>query len=86
MIERYGYRPYAVVHRLIPAGPKHGLMTACRIKLSPTIMPGVHSDSDYGGLISVTEKGLPFDCERCRRVLELRHRNDGFNIPKGNPT
>lgn len=81
MTERYG-RPHrlATVHRVIPAGPRNELRTACRIKLAPTDIPGCYSDADNGGLISVTERGQPFDCKRCNRVLLLRHENAGFNI------
>lgn len=82
MVERYTSKrlTYLTVHRIIPAGPKHGLKTACGIKLAPTGIPGYYSDADNGGQVSVTEKGIRFDCERCDRVLRIRHANEGFNI------
>lgn len=68
------------VHRFIPASEKHGPKTACGIRLfrSPD---GFVASGNYKA--AFTEKGQPFDCERCRRVLELRLSNEGFNI-RGN--
>ena len=74
------------IHRFIPAGPKHGHKTACGIPLA-TVIGGVDTDKaglgriehaelwnvgDHGD-VCVTGKGQPFDCARCRRVLEIRH-------------
>lgn len=65
-----------IVHRFIPASPKHGAKTACGIRL--------HADDHHqtsvmaldGGLIRVSGKGEQFDCKRCRSVLELHHRKE----------
>ena len=66
---------YKTVHRFIPAiGLKHGDKTACGIELylhaTPEKAEWVALD---GMVISLTEKGKPFDCKRCRVVLERHH-------------
>lgn len=64
------------VHRFIPAAAKHGDKTGCGIKLAcaePAWSLQKVGTTDDGALIYVTAKGEPFDCPRCRRVLELRH-------------
>lgn len=62
------------VHRFIPAGAKHGDKTACGIPIVRIDEPLYHvAHTADGGMISVTSKGLTFDCKRCRRVLEIRH-------------
>lgn len=68
---------YRVIHRFVPAGLKHGNKTACGIGLvdtDPMAAPGtdtMETPARNGGYISVTKKGVPFDCDRCRSVLEL---------------
>jgi hypothetical protein len=88
MIERYASKAmtHTVVHRLIPPSDKHGTKTACGIGLV-CVLEGsegaLYAKTDYTcDLLTVSEKGKPFDCQRCNRVLLLRHANGGFNIAK----
>ena len=65
------------VHRFIPATEKHEAKTACGIKLIIGLegYSGTYGKSKMdGGLIEITGKGQPFDCKRCRQVLELHHK------------
>lgn len=89
MIERY-VNPKAVhtvVHRVIPPNDKHGLQTACGIQLVCALEGSegaLYAKTDYTrDLLTISEKGKPFDCKRCERVLLIRHGNQGFNIAKG---
>ena len=87
MIERYrAPEPQgSTVHRIIPASKKHGLKTACGIKVGVVLegYSGLYAKSLDGWNVTVSETGQPFDCKRCRRVLELRHGNGTFNV-RGN--
>jgi hypothetical protein len=64
------------IHGFIPAGPKHGNKTACGIKLGA--WEGNAGEGSAlaldGSVIAVSDKGKPFDCPRCRRVLEISTR------------
>ena len=58
---------YQTIHRFIPATEKHGIKTACGIKL----VRGVGNYfADDGRMIEISDKGQPFDCKRCLAVLE----------------
>ena len=68
------------VHRYIPAAKKHEAKTACGIRIA-SFDPGSEgwkpsASTLDGSHLDVTEKGEPFDCKRCRSVLELRHQRD----------
>lgn len=67
---------WQTVHRFIPPGAKHGAKTACGIPLAGDPLTAAGSaviEDTAGALISVSMKGQPFDCKRCRVVLERRH-------------
>ena len=59
---------HRIIHRFIPASPK----TACGIKLV-AFMDDRIAVADDGGQVATSNKGKPFDCKRCRVVLERRH-------------
>ncbi len=67
------------VHRFIPAADKHGAKTACGIKLhndvtsneDGSVITGYTDDGTH--ILDLTGKGKPFDCKRCRAVLERHH-------------
>jgi hypothetical protein len=89
VVERYASKAitHSVVHRVVPPSTKHGLKTACGIKLV-CVLEGsegaLYAKTDYTrDLLTISEKGKPFDCKRCERVLLIRHGNEGFNISKG---
>ncbi|WP_439398760.1 hypothetical protein ACRQ5Q_15285 [Bradyrhizobium sp. PMVTL-01] len=60
------------VHRYIHAALKHQAKTACGILLFAYGNDCI-SLADDGAEIDISHKGKPFDCKRCRTVLELRH-------------
>lgn len=66
---------YQIIHRFIPASPigKHSDKTACGIKLVRLAADSNIAIAEDGGRIMVSHKGQPFDCKRCRSVLELSH-------------
>jgi hypothetical protein len=84
MVERYRQpEPQgSTVHRTIPATGKHGWKTACGIKTDVVLEGplGLYAKALDGWNVTVSEAGQPFDCPRCRRVLELRHSNRTFSI------
>lgn len=63
---------HRIIHRFIPPSPKHGAKTACGIKLV-AFMDDRIAVADDGGQVATSNKGKPFDCKRCRVVLERRH-------------
>jgi hypothetical protein len=66
------------IHRFIPATDKHGNKTACGIKVGeaqPVWSDDKFAPTDDGGAVYVRMKGKPFDCKRCRAVLEQHHAN-----------
>jgi hypothetical protein len=63
---------HRIIHRFIAASPKHGAKTACGIKLV-AFMDDRIAVADDGGQVATSNKGKPFDCKRCRVVLERRH-------------
>jgi hypothetical protein len=72
---------HRIIHRFIPAAAKHGSKTACGIKLvcGPLREDGAATTeaiTDDGGFVAVSMKGKPFDCRRCRSVLEQLHKKE----------
>jgi hypothetical protein len=67
-----------VTHRVIPPSDKHGYKTACGIPVAPPERGLARVEAGY--CLPVTDKGEPFDCPRCRRVLELKHDNLAYSI------
>jgi hypothetical protein len=84
MIERYrAPEPQGTtIHRIIPATAKHDWKTACGIETGVVREGplGLYAKATDGWNITVSEFGQPFDCKRCRHVLELKHHNKTFSI------
>lgn len=87
MIERFRSVPKeplhrGTIHRLIPSNKKHRAKTACGIEIISVHegSQGLYAVTQGSYKLAVSEKGKPFDCKRCNRVLLLRHENAGFNI------
>jgi hypothetical protein len=69
---------FRTIHRFIPATTKHGIKTACGIKLltGPLVEDGnvvIEAITSDGGFVVISNKGKPFDCKRCRFILERHH-------------
>jgi hypothetical protein len=70
---------YRTIHRFMPAlAGKHDAKTACGIGLGVFMALEPARDglarADDGDDVAVSMKGEPFDCKRCRTVLELHHK------------
>lgn len=68
------------VHRYIAATPKHQAKTACGIHLF-AFMCDVPNLDIFNIEMSISHKGQPFDCKRCRSQLEIRHQRDDRMTP-----